>query len=272
MDPAYEDEPYGSRVIPGYNRALGQTDYEECMSLSRYNLTRHTTDGILLTDMADMFPDANPSWLEFTEFPQWFYPQFGNFDHIGTSLLLLFEISALEGWPDVMHVCMDSDSDEPFVVPWRLSNTDDSGLGGVGSPMEAHVPQSGITSLFFILWIFLGCFVVVNMTIGVVVDTFGQIKAENDGLLMMSEDAADWVKAQKGIFATRPLVQAAPPKEKWRLNVYYVVTSTKFEVTIMAVILLNMLQMGCDWWEPVVHEINGTPNAPTGGSRSSTRS
>ena len=99
--------------------------------------------------------------------------------------------------------------------------------------MEAHKPQSGITALFFILWIFLGCFVVVNMTVGVVVDTFSQIKAENDGLLLMSEDAADWVKAQKQVFATRPLKQDAPPAAPWRLNVYYVVTSTKFELAIM---------------------------------------
>merc|ERR1719337_469897 len=77
-----------------------------------------------------------------------------------------------------------------------------------------------------------------------------QIKAENDGLLLMSEDAADWVKAQKQVFATRPLVQAAPPTATWRLNLYYVVVSTKFEVSIMLIILLNMLQMACDWWEP----------------------
>jgi len=145
-------------------------------------------------------------------------------------------------------------------VPWRLNNVEDTGYGGVYdrfvdegmSPikLEEHTPQSGITAGFFVLWIFFGCFVVVNMTIGVVVDCFSQIKAENDGLLLMSEDAADWVKAQKQVFATRPLRAQAPPSAGWRLNVYYVVTSTKFEVTIMAIILLNMLQMGCDWWEP----------------------
>ena len=269
MDPNYSDLPYGSRVIPGMKDIgrvgfdgvpLLETDYEECMKLSRYNLTRRTTDGILLSDMADMDPSG--PWLEFSEFPQWMYPQFGNFDHMLTSLLLLFEISALEGWPDVMHVAMDSDADELFVVPWRLAHYDDEGLGGVGVPMELHKPQSGITALFFILWIFLGCFVVVNMTIGVVVDCFSQIKAENDGLLLMSEDAADWVKAQKQIFATRPLKQDAPPAAAWRLNVYYVVTSTKFELAVMAIILCNMLQMGCDWHEPLYRYPSEDLNLP----------
>ena len=69
MDPNYTDLPYGSRVVPGMNG--NQTDYEECLSLPRYNLTRRTTDGILLTDMADIFP--NEPWLDFVEFPQWMY-------------------------------------------------------------------------------------------------------------------------------------------------------------------------------------------------------
>jgi len=257
MDPEYGDEPYGSRVIPGMNGRM--TDYEECMLLPRYNLTRYTTDGILLTDMADMTGERR--WLDYTEFPQWLNPQFGNFDNLATSLLLLFEISALEGWPDVMHVAMDSDADVLFVVPWRVGKDADNGLGGVGTPMEDHTPQAFMAAVFFILWIILGCFVVVNMTVGVVVDTFSQIKAENDGLLLMSEDAADWVRAQKQVFAQRPLRQAEPPQSAWRLNVYYVVTSTKFEIAIMIVIVANMLQMGCDWWEPAY--IEGGPNAGT---------
>ena len=270
MDPLYDGEPYGSRVIPGLN-ANNQTDYEECMALPRYNLTRRTTAGILFTDMANMEPDKE--WLAFTEFPQWFYPQFGNFDNLKLSLVLLFEISALEGWPDVMHWCMDSDQSEQFIVPWRVPHDQGGGLGGVGVPMQKHLPQTGMTAIFFIAWIIVGCFVVVNMTVGVVVDTFTQIKQENDGLLLMSEDAADWVKAQKQVFAQRPLVQAAPPAEAWRLNFYYFVTSTRFEISIMVVILLNMLQMGCDWWEPAYHEpfpagssmvneLAGQPNYP----------
>merc|ERR1719230_992680 len=118
--------------------------------------------------------------------------------------------------------------------------------------MEVHSTQFVITGFFFIFWIFLGCFVVVNMAIGVVVDTFSQIKAENDGLLLMSDEAADWVKAQKQVFAFRPLVQARPPTETWRMNVYYLVTSTRFEIFIMGAIVANMMQMGCDFWEPQI--------------------
>ena len=182
LDPDYAEEPFGSRVIPGIS-ATGQNDYEECMSLSRYNISRRTTDGILFTDMADMFPDANPSWLEFSEFPQWSYPQWGNFDHIATSLMALFEISALEGWPDVMHsdghrrgslLCLPVAAILVRLEPAQMYGAwnDD----GSGVPMKMHQTQFVITGLFFVAWIFFGCFVVVNMTVGVVVDTFADIK------------------------------------------------------------------------------------------------
>merc|ERR1719327_999000 len=109
--------------------------------------------------------------------------------------------------------------------------------------MQEHKGQPGMAGLFMCLWIFVGCFVTVNMTIGVVVDTFSQIKAENDGLLLMTEDAADWVKAQKQVLAQRPLRAAEQPTTPWRLNFFYLVTSTKFEILVMSVIMLNMLQM-----------------------------
>ena len=45
-------------------------DCDHAHPRGRYNLTRRTSDGILLTVMAKQFPDASPSWREFTEFPQ----------------------------------------------------------------------------------------------------------------------------------------------------------------------------------------------------------
>jgi len=265
QDPLYGDELYGGRITPGVGVGArdGQTDYEECMALSRYNLTRRTTDGVLLMDMADLKPNEDPNWLYFVEFPQWQYPQFGCFDNIGYSLLLLFEVSALEGWPDVMHWAMDTDSNELYIAPYRVDTnpinwgeSDDWSVSAEGRapipgmPTDSHVTSNIEAGVFFVLWIIFGCFVIVNLTIGIVVDTFAQIKAENDGLLLMSDEEADWVTAQKQVLAQRPLKAASQPKEPWRLNFYFLVTSTKFEIFIMAIIMLNMLQMTCDWFEP----------------------
>jgi hypothetical protein len=263
-DPEHDDAP---RLIVGMNvtklpdgSTITQNDYEECMSLSRYNITRRTTDGIELTDMADIKRDR--AWLEYTEFPQWMYPQFGTFDNVGMSLMLLFEVSALEGWPDVMHKAMDTDSQELFIEAYRVdsnpldwlkpsdwtASTDRPRLDVITA--HEHTTSNIEAGIFFILWIILGCFVIVNMTVGVVVDTFAEIKEENDGVLLMTDEETEWVQAQKQVLASRPLRQAEPPPAPWRRKVYDMINGTKFEVTIMSVIMLNVLQMSSDWFEP----------------------
>ena len=253
MDPEYSDLPYGSRVVPGLS-AGGQTDYEECMALPRYNITRRTTDGILLTEMADLYPHAEPSWLVFTEFPQWMYPQFGTFDHIGEALLLLFELSALEMWPDVLHVAMDADPANLFIEPFRVPSSSGNGMGGVNVSMQEHETMPIEAGIFFICWIVLGCFIFVNLTVGVVVDTFAKIKEENDGALLMSADAAEWVRTQKELLTMAPRKAREKPPGYWRARAFDVVTSTRFEIGVMAVISMNMLMMACDWWEPSVND------------------
>ena len=128
---------------------------------------------------------------------------------------LLWEMANLEGWQDVMHAAMASDPDEMLVEgvafaspplwrrpkePWRLSSasaargdlsdTED----GLVERLTQYPQQRIIAASACILWVLFGCFIGLNMLLGVVNDTMGQIKAANDGLLLMSQDAADWTK------------------------------------------------------------------------------
>lgn len=235
LDPFYGDMAYGGRVVPGINGSTSgnappfQSDYEECIKRPKYNLTRHATNGSLLTELGKV----DGSLIVFTEFPQWVNPHLGNFDNLLEALLLLFEVSALEGWPDVMHTAMDSDMNELFVVPWRFDQgVDPYGLYDQYDAKHEHMANRFMAAIFFVAWIILGCFVVMNMTIGVVVDTFSKIREENDGCALMTEDQADWVKAQKQIFSMRPLRRAVSPTEPWRIPFFDIVTSNKFDIFV----------------------------------------
>lgn len=73
---------------------------------------------------------------------------YGNFDNIGNGLLTLFEVSSLEGWPGIMARSMD-------IV--------DGGQQINGSPANA---------LFFVLFVIIGSFFMVNLFVGVVVNKF----------------------------------------------------------------------------------------------------
>merc|ERR1719230_1721977 len=140
---------------------------------------------------------------------------------------------------------------ELYVEPWLFDqDVDRYGLHDEHGIQHTHSPNRYMAAIYFVAWIILGCFVVMNMTIGVVVDQYSKIREENDGCALMSEDQAEWVKAQKQVFAMRPLRQAVAPVESWRLPFFDMVTSNRFDVFIMTAIFVNMLIMGLDMYDP----------------------
>lgn len=233
LDPLHGDLGYGSRVTPGlvsdflaldadggykvdinqygqvdplgqpYNRTQlaalfpdGQNDYDECMLLPKYNLTRYDTLGNLVTDPF------------YTQFPVWVQPNFGSFDNLGLSFLLLFEITALEGWPDVLFWLMDADVANSYIIPYRLSQFyDPDRLFG-----QEHEPARYPGFILVMIWVVLGCFVLINMVIGIVLDSFDRRKKESEGVALMTPKQRDWVFAQKMVIAFRPLTIEEPPE------------------------------------------------------------
>mmetsp|Transcript_19340 Transcript_19340/g.63041 ORF Transcript_19340/g.63041 Transcript_19340/m.63041 type:complete len:1899 (-) Transcript_19340:223-5919(-) len=267
LDPLYADEHYGSRVIPG-SSAQYDNDYEECMALPKYNLTRHDSLGRLLTDWDEVAGELLPTgdWVnrtsvplseawgpsyrksaKFVTFPQWVNPDFGHFDHIFSAVLLLLEVALLEGWPDVLFWVWDSDLETEYIQPWWLPDYNDVGLQRAGS---RHRTNQVFAPILFVLWIVLGAFILLNMTIGIVLDAFNRGKAENEGLSLLTDEQTEWVRAQKSIIATRPLKKRSPPEQRWRMPFFNIVTSDGFDASIMAVIVLNTCFMAVSTWSP----------------------
>ena len=80
----------------------------------------------------------------------WANPAFGDFDNVIHASLLLFEMAGMEGWPDIMYQGVDAvDVD---VAPQRDFNL--------------------VSSLYFVLWIIMGGMFVLNLFVGVIVDTY----------------------------------------------------------------------------------------------------
>jgi hypothetical protein len=200
----------------------------------------------------------------FYQFPQWVNPNFGSFDHFGEGFLLLFEVAALEGWPDVMFWVMDSDQYEFFVEPSRVemhqygrikrtivgTEPDGRRYWGPGNHLSNSWPVFFFGPLFFVLWILFGSFIILNMVIGVVLDAYNRIKSEGSGTAFMSTGQAEWVSTQRSIIAMRPLKSANPPAQEWRMGCYKLVTWNIFDLVIMGVIVSNMIFMFLDFYEP----------------------
>ena len=85
-------------------------------------------------------------------------------------MLLLFEMSTLEGWPIVMYHATDV----------------------VGLDVAPRRDTSPGLGLFFLLWIFLEAFCVNNLVIGVIVSNFKDAKVKEDSSMYFSAGQREW--------------------------------------------------------------------------------
>jgi hypothetical protein len=160
-----------------------------------------------------------------------------HFDSVPRAMTTLFEIASLEMWPDIMASCNDVTAVDKHPV------------------IDAAV---GYT-FFFVFFIFLGSFFVINLFVGVVINKFGEVKAESGNVsLFLSDDQVEWVKAQKAIMKSKAPMRFKSPWERaktvgtlcthhtwmdWRTKLYLLVESDKFDNFIMAIIMMSIFSM-----------------------------
>lgn len=77
-----------------------------------------------------------------------------NFDHIGKSMMYLFVISTKEAWTDAMHAAQDS-------------------VGIDKQPIENY---NQFMALYFITYIIIGSYMMLNLFVGVVFESFKKEK------------------------------------------------------------------------------------------------
>ena len=105
-----------------------------------------TTTGVLESSCEPVF-----AYLD------WKLPRNYDFDHIGTAMLVLFETATLEMWLEVMYHGVDAT--ETNVHPWRDANP--------------------AACVFFVVFIIVGSFFIMNLFVGVTIDKFNEMKEES---------------------------------------------------------------------------------------------
>jgi len=156
----------------------------------------------------------------------WLNPSFGSFDDFPNAMLLLYIMSTLDGWEDVMFVGMDA-------------------VGPGAAPQRNDFSSA---SLFFVAWIFFGGFFALNLFVGAIVDNFTRIKAETDGSATMTAGQQQWVNTLKEMQTLKAARAMKPPDGPFRRRLYELVTSRAFDLFITCVILANVLLMASDYW------------------------
>lgn len=134
-----------------------------------------------------------------------------NFDHIGNSLMTLFVLSSIDGWVEIMYHGIDA-------------------VGVDMNPKENH--REGL-AFFFVGFLLIGGFFIINMFVGVIVENF----QKHAGDIPPPEDEED---------PPEDNFQEREQYSDFRRSAVAHVTSPLFENVIAATIITNVIVMGSE--------------------------
>ncbi|EFO93645.1 CRE-EGL-19 protein [Caenorhabditis remanei] len=142
-----------------------------------------------------------------------------NFDNVGDAMVSLFVVSTFEGWPQLLYVAIDS-------------NEEDKG--------PVHNSRQAV-ALFFIAFIIVIAFFMMNIFVGFVIVTF-----QNEGEREYENCELDKNQRKCIEFA----LKAKPhrryiPRNRLQYRVWWFVTSRAFEYVIFLIIVMNTVSLAC---------------------------
>ncbi|RZF39363.1 hypothetical protein LSTR_LSTR000884 [Laodelphax striatellus] len=140
-----------------------------------------------------------------------------HFDDVAEAMLTLFTVSTFEGWPDLLYKSIDSNA-ENF------------------GPIHNFRP---IVAAYFIIYIIIIAFFMVNIFVGFVIVTFqneGEQEYKNCDLDKNQRNCIEFALKAKPI-------RRYIPKHRFQYKVWWFVTSQPFEYTIFILIMINTITL-----------------------------
>lgn len=148
-----------------------------------------------------------------------------NFDNLGQALMSLFVLSSKDGWVNIMY----------------------TGLDAVGIDQQPIENYSEWRLLYFISFLLLVAFFVLNMFVGVVVENFHRCREEQE----KEEKARRAAKRARKLEKKKRKMREPPyyiNYSKPRLFTHNIITSKYFDLAIAAVIGLNVVTMATEFY------------------------
>uniref|UniRef100_A0A3P9D1D2 Voltage-dependent L-type calcium channel subunit alpha n=1 Tax=Maylandia zebra TaxID=106582 RepID=A0A3P9D1D2_9CICH len=144
----------------------------------------------------------------------WYNSEF-NFDNVLMAMMALFTVSTFEGWPTLLYKAIDSNRENMGpIYNYRIE-----------------------ISIFFIIYIIIIAFFMMNIFVGFVIVTFqeqGEKEYKNCELDKNQRQCVEYA------LKARPLRRYIP-KNPYQYKFWYVVNSTGFEYVMFVLIILNTL-------------------------------
>ncbi|KAM6311261.1 voltage-dependent L-type calcium channel subunit alpha-1S isoform 7-T7 [Podargus strigoides] len=162
------------------------------------------------------YVDGDPMQIELQN-REWLLSSF-HFNNVFSAMMSLFTVSTFEGWPELLYMAIDT-------------NAEDAG------PIYNYRVE---IAMFFIIYIILIAFFMMNIFVGFVIVTFqeqGESEYKNCELDKNQRQCVQYA------LKARPLRRYIP-KNPYQYQIWYVVTSSYFEYLMFFLILLNTICLG----------------------------
>ncbi|XP_041081104.1 voltage-dependent L-type calcium channel subunit alpha-1D-like [Polyodon spathula] len=138
-----------------------------------------------------------------------------NFDNVLSAMMALFTVSTFEGWPALLYKAIDSNGEN------------------IGPVYNNRVE----ISIFFIIYIIIIAFFMMNIFVGFVIVTFQEQGVKEYKNCELGKNQRQCVEYA---LKARPLLRYIP-KNPYQYKFWYVVNSTGFEYVMFILIMLNTL-------------------------------
>ena len=101
-----------------------------------------------------------------------------------------------------------------------------------------------VFTVYFVLYMIVGSLFVMNLFVGVVIDNFNKIKEkEETGGGFMTSQQKEWLIMMKAGQAQTISKQVKPPEEEYKIPIWDLIHSKKFNDSILYVIVANTIVM-----------------------------
>ncbi|GAX82517.1 hypothetical protein CEUSTIGMA_g9944.t1 [Chlamydomonas eustigma] len=203
----------GNLLNPAYYKGLGEG----------INKTWCEADGgihnITHSYYHDMINVTVPQWQTSTTWGA--NGQLARFDNLIMALWVLFWMTSLENWSPIMIQAMD------------ITSTDD----------QPVFNNNIYITFYFIVFIVIGVYFIMNLVIGVAISTFGKMREQLGRSAMLTEVQQEWLTIQRMLATLQLTKKYKRPSGRFRLSVYRVIMTERFEKIMMCIIIANLLPL-----------------------------
>uniref|UniRef100_S4RRY1 Sodium channel protein n=1 Tax=Petromyzon marinus TaxID=7757 RepID=S4RRY1_PETMA len=151
-----------------------------------------------------------------------------NYDNILSAYLALLQVATLEGWIEQMADASDS----------------------TGVDQQPSYNANIYSQMFFIIFVIIGSFFILNLFIGVVIDNFNSVhKREGALMALLTEDQQKFYKTMRRLYRSKPSKSIPQPQNRVLRFFYLLVHRRLFEYISTAVISLNMVMLASEHYK-----------------------